>query len=180
MLQMKSLSSMRIVRVSLALAVAFWMAGVGCLLGCESMLTAAAATVSAPPASSVTVVASGDACAAMQSHDCCAGRRAKPASKSIARPVPKVAAKSNDQIALPRQRSFEATATTGVVTDCPLAVNAAAALAKARSDQANGVVAYSSAGLVPSISNEQAAALAHPLRPPNRGHTYLRCCVFLI
>src|SRR5512132_1296833 len=37
---MRFLSSIRIVRVSLALAVALWMAGFGCLLGCENMVSA--------------------------------------------------------------------------------------------------------------------------------------------
>jgi hypothetical protein len=30
------------------------------------------------------------------------------------------------------------------------------------------------------LNNAESSALTTPLRLPNRGHTYLRCCVFLI
>src|SRR6185295_1168773 len=78
---MRLLSSIRIVRVSLALAVALWMAGAGCMLGCENMTSAAAANDHHPAAEATVIVASGEACASMRSHDCCA-RGASRTSKS--------------------------------------------------------------------------------------------------
>ena len=166
---MRFLSSIRIVRVSLALAVALWMAGAGCMLGCGNMMTAAAATNIESPASS-PIVASGDACAAMHAHDCCAKHRAHVASKA--------AANSNTGTTLPLAPELSATPAT--MMDCPLAVNATAVLSKAGSDQSHVALPSSSESAALSNSPEQTNAFARPLRLPNRGHTYLRCCVFLI
>jgi hypothetical protein len=170
---MRLLSSIRIVRVSLALAVAFWMAGAGCLLGCENMVTAAATDLELP-ASSQLVVASGEACAAMHSHDCCAKRSHASSSKVAANAASvQSGAKTNDQLESVAQ-------IPGTMIDCPLAVNATAALSKARTDL-SAVALLSSSALSPhSNSPEQTSAFVRPLRLPNRGHTYLQCCVFLI
>lgn len=170
---------MRIVRVSLALAVAFWMAGAGCMLGCENMVSAVASTDIKSPANSPIIVAAGDACASRQSHDCCAKHRAQ----SAAKPAPKAAAKSvSDKLQFVADSRKEILGQSlATMMDCPLAVNATAALARVGSDQAS--VALPSSSERASLSNppEQTSAFARRLlRLPNRGHTYLRCCVFLI
>jgi hypothetical protein len=75
----------------------------------------------------------------------------------------------------------ELTGTFPMMMDCPLAVNASAALSKARPDLSN--LSLTPARVTDSLPNkpEQTVALSSsPLRLPNRGHTYLRCCVFLI
>ena len=176
--RMRLLSSIRILRVGLALAVALWMAGAGCMLGCENMVSAAAASELHPATKSSELVVSGDACASMQGHDCCAKRGGKSVAQS-----PKKSAKSHAPVedAQPgglTTSQFEATSSG--MFDCPLAINANAALTKPRPDQSS--VALLSHGLTPSVSNvnEQTISFARPLRLPNRGHTYLRCCVFLI
>jgi hypothetical protein len=64
--------------------------------------------------------------------------------------------------------------------DCPLAVNATAALAKARPDQASSALPLTRANDTLPHLQERTAILSPPLVLPNRGHTYLRCCVFLI
>src|SRR6185295_17629069 len=167
---MRLLSSIRIVRVSLALAVAFWMAGAGCMLGCENMASAATSTEVASPANSPAIVVTGEACASMHSHDCCAKRNAHSTSKA----VPKLTSGN------PADFLFALGGTFPSMMECPLAVNASAVLSKARPDQSN--VALPSSSERPSLSNppEQTSAFAHPLRLPNRGHTYLHCCSFLI
>jgi hypothetical protein len=168
---MRLLSSIRVIRVSLGLAVAFWMAGAGCLLGCEQMLNASAATAVASPASSTTIVASGSACASMHSsHDCCAKRGNHSTSK--------ISANRSAKAASEKPESVEATPVS--MMDCPLAVTATAALAKAGSDQVSVALPASSERTGFGNSPEQTSAFARPLRPPNRGHTYLRFCVFLI
>jgi hypothetical protein len=168
---MKLLSSIRVVRVALALAVAFWMAGAGCLLGCEQMVSAAEATQVSSSASALTIVASGSACASMQSsHNCCAKRGNHSASKASAKVTAKTASEKSE---------FVETSPVSMM-DCPLAVTATAALAKAGSDQASVALPDSSERTVLANSSEQTSAFATPLRLPNRGHTYLRCCVFLI
>ena len=179
---MRFLSSIRIVRVSLALAVAFWMAGAGCMLGCENMVSAATSTETAPPAHSPAIVVTGEACASMHSHDCCAKRNAHSAAKagtktkSDKRQFVADSGKKNPDGSL-----FAALgATFPSMMECPLAVNASAVLSKPGPDDSN--VALPSSSERTSLSNpaEQTSAFAHPLRLPNRGHTYLHCCSFLI
>ena len=180
---MRFLSSIRIVRIALALAVALWMAGAGCLLGCENMIAAAAASesesaaISTTATNSLTIVAAGDACASMQSHDCCAGHGAKrAASKSLSEP----AAESKS----PAPTSFTSAVgfgpTSSTMMDCPLAVNATAALSKAKPDTSRTALAQTGASARLPLLHEQVTALSTPQLLPNRGHTYLRCCVFLI
>jgi hypothetical protein len=178
---MRFLSSVRIVRVSLALAVAFWMAGFGCLLGCENMVNAQTDTEIASAANSTPIVVTGEACASMESHDCCAKRKAHSAAKAVAKP-----AADKDQFVasagnVPSDSLFLALgANIPSMMDCPLAVTATAALTKARPDQSH--IAFPSRSEIASLSNppEQISAFARPLRLPNRGHTYLHCCSFLI
>ena len=171
---------MRIVRVSLALAVALWMAGAGCLLGCENMVTAAAATDIESPANSPIIVAAGEACASMHSHDCCAKHRAQSASRPVSDKLQSVAGTSKKALAEASDKLKFAEQTPATMMDCPLAVNATAALSKAGPDQSS--VALPAASERASLPNspDQTSALARPLRLPNRGHTYLHCCVFLI
>ena len=57
------------------------------MLGCENMVSAAAASDNHSTASAPIIVASGEACASMHSHDCCAKRGAKSASKSAHKPA---------------------------------------------------------------------------------------------
>lgn len=175
---MRFLSSIRIVRVSLALAVAFWMAGAGCMLGCENMVSAATSTEIASPADSPAIVVTGEACASMQSHDCCAKRNAHSAAKAVTKPT-----SDQRQLVLADSGRSVFPALSGIfptTMECPLAVNATAVLSKARPDQSH--VALPSRSEMASLSNppEQISAFARPLRLPNRGHTYLHCCSFLI
>ena len=168
--------------MSLALAVAFWMAGAGCMIGCENMVSAATSTEIAPPADSPAIVVTGEACASMQSHDCCAKRNAHSAAKAVTKPTSdqrQSVADSGKRISV--DSVFPALGGTfPTMMDCPLAVNATAVLSKARPDQSN--VALPSRSEMASLSNppEQTSAFARPLRLPNRGHTYLHCCSFLI
>lgn len=181
---MRFLSSIRIVRVTLALAVALWMAGAGCMLGCENMVSAAALNEAESSANSPTVVADGGACASMHSHDCCA-RRGEHAAHSVTSPVAAIASQP-----AAKPKTLGATFANAVVVelggasstrmDCPLAVNATAALSKARPDKASTALPLTRASFHLPELQEQANALSPPLLLPNRGHTYLRCCVFLI
>jgi len=176
---MRLFSSIRIIRASLALSVAFWMAGAGCLLGCQNMVSAAASSEVASPLTSAAIVVSGEACASTHSHDCCAKGNGHSAAKALTKPISdkgQLTADSGQDIAL--DSVFPPISPS--MMDCPLAVNATAVLSKARPDQSN-VALPSQSGLV-SLSNpsEHTSAFARPLRLPNRGHTYLHCCSFLI
>ena len=178
---MNFLATIRIVRVGLAFAVAVWMAGAGCLLGCEKTVAAAtdearSTATSSTATNSLTVVASGDTCASAQSHDSCASHRRRNAGRSTPRSSPPAAA---SQAAAPTF-GVELAAPSSMMMDCPLAVNATAALSKANSDTARTALAHNHASAPAPFFQEQASALSPPPLLPNRGHTYLRCCVFLI
>jgi hypothetical protein len=214
---MRFLSSIRIVRVTLAFAVAFWMAGGGCMLGCENMAGAASET-EAPatpetPENGANLVVAPDACASMHGHGCCSKRGSQPMAKSgdnsSAQRVAKLSGNaahssrassspdaarssahssrhsSSANAALPQTAAglVDISALAAPFTsmmDCPLAVNATAALSKARPDDSGGDLLPASSLDSFSIFKEQLTALTPPPLVPNRGHTYLRCCVFLI
>lgn len=175
-MQMKHLGSIRIVRVTLALAVAFWMAGAGCLLGCENMIAAASSGEVQSQGNDLTIVASGDACASRRSHDCCASHAKKqPRTSHSAATVP-AAAEANSNSALTSVLGQTPTS----MRDCPLAINASAALSKTNYDpSASPLLLARPSSFVPDVE-ELTRALSPQIRLPNRGHTYLRCCVFLI
>src|SRR4051794_35935581 len=85
-LKMRLLSSIRIVRISLALAVAFWMAGAGCMFGgCQNMASAATLSEVATQQTAPELIDSGDACASNKSHHCCSKHRGHAAAKTTAR-----------------------------------------------------------------------------------------------
>ncbi len=169
----------KIVRGSLGLALSFWIAGAGCMFGCQNMTAfAAASDKAAERGSSLAAIVSGDACAASGSHDCCAKKKVKAKAKTQ---------NANNRLTLQlatliSQSEFLNTAPSSSGRECPLALSRAIAITK-RSDNnktsATPAVIAVSTPAVP-VPTEQHAALSRPSRLPNRCHTYLRCCVFLI
>lgn len=167
---MNALSSIWLVRFVLAPVLSLWVAGAGCMLGCESMVAAAASLKTHSDhhsKSSSTIVASGHACASKKSHDCCQKSSEEDSGKSTQ-------SKSANQ-ALVTSRGSSSTP-----TNCPFAVSRAAVVAKAQGRDANASVVLAVSNPAQQNCKEQVAPLSPPLRLPNRGHTYLHCCVFLI
>jgi len=150
---------------------AFWLAGAGCLLGCEGMASAAPAVRSSNSDQASTIVAEGDACAATEGHSCCAkkARAKKPARQNI-------------KLTSSRQNLADnrlAESSTSGMKACPFAISRAMTLAKTHDGQ------MSSTAIVPAVLQavsvrEQKLSLSTLSPMPNRGHTYLRCCAFLI
>jgi hypothetical protein len=161
---MFSFVSAHLVRFVLAPALALWIAGTGCLLGCNKNVLAATSTGQLHHAN--TVVAA-DACASQKAHDCCAKRRKRAAAPPV---------ETNRDTAI---NFFTPTGNTGT-RGCPLAANRAVVLAKSESMQPPAVMAIAS--LAERRIAPPESSFGHTERhiPPNRGHTYLRCCVFLI
>jgi hypothetical protein len=156
---MSSFFSTKIVRLLLAVSVSIWMAG-GCLFGCSN--SAMAHELDEP---AQTVVA-GESCHASHSHDCCAAKKPK---KQIAR-------SSQPPAAVPSFTQLPET----MMKDCPLVVSATAVVSKNSShvaDPARGPLAV--LPFIESTSEQFDTFLPAPI-VPNRGPTYLRCCVFLI
>lgn len=155
--------STKVVRLFLAVSVSIWMAG-GCLFGCSSN-----AMAHEPADDSAQTIVAGESCHSARSHDCCATQKPK---KQIARTHRPVAAPSFVPSFAPAPR--------GMMKDCPLVVNATAAMSKTSGHvpaPARGPVA-----VLPSVetTSEQFDTFLVVPFLPNRGPTYLRCCVFLI
>jgi len=118
------------------------------------------------------IEASGDACASrdsMGSHGCCK----KTTSKAIKKVLPPA---GNPDVSL-----FEfASSSSGTMNGCPLAMGRTAVVAKPHNSDAKISPASPNSFLRDLVTAEFTASLAPPLHLPNRGHTYLRCCTFLI
>jgi hypothetical protein len=153
----------RAVRILLATSLSFWIAGAGCLLGCEGMTAAAERPLSA----SANLVVSGDVCSSGESHHCCS-RQKTSAQLSHPRPEPLT------------HKRFGGNLPSSGMHQCPFAVSRS--LVTAKSDGGNSSALQPIA--VTQFSVQPVAAphllLVDTPRPASRGHTYLRCCVFLI
>lgn len=69
---------------------------------------------------------------------------------------------------------------SGMMSDCPLAGNRSAVVTKSRGVEASASQDVPHPYLPEQNSSEQPTPLSAKPLVPNRGHTYLRCCVFLI
>lgn len=159
------LASAKFTRLALVPLLAFWIAGTGCLLGCERMVAAASRL---DDGTHLDTIVAGDSCASQKGHDCCAKRNNR---KSI--PITVSETSSSIDFFLP---SKDASGAFG----CPLAANRAVVLGKAGTIQPPAVETIGARLTLYSSVNERRASATETLFPPNRGHTYLRCCVFLI
>lgn len=159
---MSSFLSIKAVRLLLVFSVSIWMAG-GCLLSCSN--AAIGADLSSDPDISAQAVVSGESCHAAGSHE---GSSQKPKKQT---------AKSTKQ---PKGVPSFAPGPRGMMKDCPLVVNATAVTSKSNAHLPEPGRAQ--VAVLPLIDNRTAQLVTSSLIkiPPNRGPTYLRCCVFLI
>ena len=154
----------KILRLSLAISVSLWMAGAGCLLGCSNETHAA----SSASVESVDTVVATDSCASAHSHDCCAKKKAHHTT-----------AAGNDSKSDPTEPLLEAHQSQ-MIESCPMAVNASAIVSKSRAKISKASVAKTIEAPLPSMVVTTASRSVDRPSVPNRGPTYLRCCVFLI
>lgn len=139
-----------IIRRLAALALVLWLGGVGCLIGCEIEVSAATAAPAQAPSPATS-------CPAFSGPACCH----KPQGESG-----QAAAQIAPQSA-------------GAMSCCPLSGQSAAIANKPRVDSSALALTASSA-LPLSRIKILAVRPAGRLLVPDRGGTYLRCCVFLI
>jgi len=170
----------KIFRSSLALLLSLWITGAGCMFGCGEMMAATSSdpTSASAEADSFATIVSGDACASHSSHDCCAKKKA--ATKQTA-PVSTTAKPSLQTAALLSLSEFLKPAPGRGMSECPLAPSRAVAITRTtdRKPQIASILFPSNAPTLSTVSELDSAVL--PIaRLPNRGHTYLRCCAFLI
>jgi len=155
------------------------------MLGCEGMVAAAAgsdqqASTALHSAQAVTIIASGHACSSSsgassagelnKSHNCCKKSSTKTQAKA-SRGGLSTGAATLIQFGDP---------SSGMMTDCPLAGSKTAVVNKNRNTETDASPAVAHSYSSAQTFLEQTTPLSTSPRLPNRGHTYLRCCVFLI
>jgi len=159
------LVSARFTRITLVPMLALWIAGTGCLLGCESRAQAATSRQSFTSEDSGVVVA--DACASSRSHGCCQKQgRAEPSQQV-------------EDSATPFARLVDLSDQSGAMLECPFATSRVALFTKIRDNASPPALNQRSLPLLP-LSLAKFSTLSDSFLPRDRGHTYLRCCVFLI
>lgn len=158
-------------------AIALWLAGAGCLLGCEGTVTAAAEQHSSRSGDNQTptIAAEGDACASDEGHGCC--KKKTRAHRNTFANAKAVAANYTSTPKSTESRLAESP-TSGMNT-CPFAMSRAIAVAKIHDGQMTATAAVPHVLTAASV-REQKLSLSTTSPLPNRGHTYLRCCSFLI
>lgn len=158
------------------------------MLGCGGMTANAASAIqqntNAAPHSAqpVAIVASGHACSAGvtstssavgssnadATHHCC--KKSSPeAAPNTQPPNPSLGTSIGS-----------ARSSSGMMSDCPLAGARSAVVSKSRGVEVNAEQAVAYPYRHEQNFLEQPTPLSAAPRLPNRGHTYLRCCVFLI
>jgi hypothetical protein len=147
------LTPVSIIRRVAAAALVLWMAGVGCLFGCEMGVVSESAGVEAREAA-----AQEESCPAFAGHDCCHKAEARSGGGPDARQTPGHAPRTD---CCPLKSQSADPARKSGVADAPLAG------------------AGTPVKLTPQ-TNTHAPLISHRLRVPDRGSTHLRCCVFLI
>lgn len=171
----------KLLRVGLALTLSLWIAGAGCMLGCQSMVVSAATHEAGEPLAEghhLAMIVSGDACATTKGHDCCAKKNAEATKAKAAEPTSKPSLKTATLISQTESISPQP---SGGMRDCPLALSRAVAVTKTSGGkQVDAPTALPLKALTIETSTEQHISLTPVARLPNRGLTYLRCCVFLI
>ena len=141
-------------RSVLAPALILWMAGVGCVFGCER------ATGTAE--NSANAAAPADSCAGHRAHDCCAGK-----NKAVRKNIPI----TSFAITTFRESRSE-------LGECPMSLNSNAAITKGSAH--DGALTTDQASLQSPTIVGSTRLRSNPLPSRNRSGTYLRCCVFLI
>ena len=146
----------------LAVSVSLWMAGVGCMFGCSNTAVASTALSESQEQGTQTVVA--HSCHS-QAHDCCSQ---------------KARVKTSGVISQSSTLSALTAVPVRMMSDCPLAVNATAAITKASGDVPDSH--RMPIAELPNVENKLLPTEAHsvPIQFQNRAPTHLRCCVFLI
>jgi hypothetical protein len=140
----------RFVRFFAAPLLILWISGAGCIFGCES-------------ASANQDSVKAESCEAHHTHDCCVKKN-------------KVAARK----ALPETAHLSRVArgnSSDIVESCPLAINANAAVSKARPSEVALATVHD---FLQSTTAGIQLFRSQPLTVLNRSGTHLRCCVFLI
>src|SRR6476660_1334183 len=146
-------SFLKIARMGLAATLVLWVAGAGCLLGCEGMMTAAASENSAAPHAKGdhNLGVSGEACASAKSHDCCAkqNHRTQPKAQGLEKHTANL---------------VETDPSSSGMAACPLAMSRTVVAAKKSTDDTRSTSTFANANISTQNHNEQPHPVVTQLR----------------
>jgi hypothetical protein len=156
------MTSAKMQRTTIAIGLSLWIAGFGCIFGCETFGMSPAHAAGA--ASTEIKTSPNPSCHKAAQHSCCTKRHAS-------------------QSAEPSAAADVALLTLGEVRDdsvreCPMALNAKGLNTRVRLDNA-GAMQPLRAG-VPVFDLTDPLTAGPPSFQHNKGSTYLQCCTFLI
>ena len=175
---MKLSSPTRLVRKLAVITLSFWLAGAGCLLGCEGMAAAAHPDhlkLTSGSNLSSTLIVEDEACASTEGHSCCKKKSRAARKPATAAPAAEVSQRAERDLT---STKLNESSTSGRKA-CPFAISRALSVAKLRDGQMSATDALSP--VLPGQAARQQKLVLSAMSPlPNRGHTYLRCCSFLI
>jgi hypothetical protein len=155
------MKSLQIVRVVLAFAISMWMAGGGCMFGCTTPVNAATKSDSSTSHHAAPKSETGKSCHAVKQAN---HKSSKHHSGQ----------KQLESLAIPLASSSESG------RECPLAANATTAGAKSSGSLVDRDFSVVDVLRYAEVRSESVQHYLARLHRPNRGPTYLRCCVFLI
>jgi len=165
----KSLTTLRSrARSIIAFALIAWCAGTGCMIAGYSR----AAATKAGLAAELTNHAMGGSMS-MDPHACCKAKRSSQAGSA------RTKSKPTDTPELNLLTTPSAPTQTGVMNCCPLTSGAIVATSRSQSNDEAAILRQPNSAALLSIKSDP-APLAVPLRLPNRAHSYLLDCAFLI
>ncbi len=156
------------IRSILAFALMFWCAGAGCMM----VSYARAATTELNDAASMMDHAMAGS-SSMDAHACCKARRSS-AKGHHARSESKPSTPELNLLVTPSEPTQ-----TGVMNCCPLTSGSIVVSSRSQSNDRATVLEQTDSFQI-SLFNSHPAPLAVPLRLPNRAHSYLLDCAFLI
>lgn len=150
----------------IAIALMVWCAGAGCIMVSYAQVAMSAADSTAPAAEQT--VAAGSA--AMGSHACCKARHKALQRTRIARKSANLEA--NEFTLFPPARG-------NAMSCCPLASGSIVLASRSQSNETDSALTLTDSSNL-NLEKSCAAPVVVPLRLPNRAHSYLLDCAFLI
>ena len=158
-------------RSIIAVSLMFWCAGAGCMLVSYARASMIDSADSSASAAGMMVEASSS----MDAHACCKARH-----RSANRTGEQLGSRANSTYAEQSLFTIPAAPTqSGVMNCCPLTSGSIVVASRSQSnDRAPVSLNANSSSLL--LTNSDPPPLAVPLRLPNRAHSYLLDCAFLI
>ena len=160
-------------RSTIAVALALWCAGAGCMLASYAHVAAMSGANLADGHSNKSKLS--DVSASAGAHSCCKAHRSSSRRTAGQRESNLQFSRSLQQVALPDMPD-----SSGATSCCPLTSGSFVATSRSQLSDDNASQADQGGSSSLTLTNAQPTHRFDPLRLPDQNQTYLRGCVFLI